>query len=210
MSDARTAHPSLTARDHLHAIANLWPELLDQLGKQGQRVEGGGARPKPGAKIPIDAHVSDVKAEVESWLGFLCRVLNDEVTKWRPPADTSTPSLLRHIADWHIGHFTEHSDEMLALAITDDCENYAHLVRRTARPSGARKIDLNVTCTEHTTDDQGQRVECAGKYHTMLIPDRPMQDMVCDECGHRLDPLAWQRGLRRGDISRDVGNSAIA
>lgn len=210
MSDAREEHPSIVAARHLRTIAELWPELLDQLGKQGQRIDHGGKRPKPGAKIPIDAHVSDVKAEVEDWVRFLCRILADEVKRWNPPADTSTPSLVRHIADWHIGHFTEHQDEMLALAIRDDCENYAHLVRRTARPSGARKIDLNVACTEHTTDDMGRRAECTGRYHTMLIPDRPIQDMECDQCGHRMTPWEWQRGLRRGALDPGVADQIKA
>ena len=209
MSDAREEHPSIVAARHLRTIADLWPELLAQLGKQGQPVDHGGARPKPGAKIPIDAHVSDVKAEVEEWVSFLCRILNDELKAWRPPTDTSTPSLVRHIAAWHIGHFTEHPDPMLAMAIQDDCADHAHLVRRTARPTGARKIDLDVACGEHTTDDTGQRVQCTGKYHTMLIPDRPIQDMVCDECGHRMTPWEWQRGMRGGRLNL-AGATALA
>ncbi|HLS02503.1 MAG TPA: hypothetical protein VK054_11085 [Beutenbergiaceae bacterium] len=202
MTDAREEHPSITAARHLRTIADLWPELLAQLSKQGQRVDHGGARPKPTAQIPIDPHVSDIKAEIESWVRFLCRTLSDELKTWRPPEDTSTPALLRHIADWHIGHFTEHPDEMLAQAIRDDCQDYAHLARKTAYPTGIRKIPLHIACLEHDTNDQGQRTPCPGQYHTLLIPDRELQDMVCDhDPTHRMSPWEWQRGLRRGALN---------
>jgi len=201
VTDARQEPAHLTVARDLRDIADHWPALLTRLAKQGQRTEGGG-KVKPGSALPIDAHVSTVKGEVEDWLMFLTRCLMDE-SNWQPPPDISTPGLLRHIATWRIGHFTDHPDEMLAQAITDDADHYAHLVRKTANPSGVRKIPLHVACLEHATDDQGARVPCPGEYHTMLIPDRDIQDMVCSEDStHRMSPWEWARGLRRGTIAQ--------
>src|SRR5699024_4627317 len=103
---------------------------------------------------------------------------------------------------WRAGHFTEHADEMGALAFTDDCEQMRDLALKTARPSGARRIPLHVPCHEHGTNDQGERIPCPGEYSALLLPWRPdMPDMLCSGDGsHRMTTLESpraQRGSRR-------------
>lgn len=201
MTDARHQHPSIILGDNLRAIANDWPALLARLGGTGG-TDQTGIRTAPSSRPTIDPHVSDIKHEVEDWMRFLARTLIDE-TDWTPPDDRSTPSMLRDIARWRTGHFTEHDDQLLAQAVSDDADRLAGLVHRTAYPAGVRKIPLHVPCLEHDTDDQGQRVPCPGQYHTLLIPHRgDLQDMVCNhDHTHRMSPWEWQRGVRSGRIN---------
>lgn len=188
---------------HLLRIAELWPDLEQRLGKQGAGDHDGSGRPKKAAgetPAPIDHGVADNIAKIQDWTAYLGRVLLDE-TDWKPPYDVSTPSLLRDIAKWRIGHFTHHADEFVTLAFIDDCEDYHDLAFSVARPSGVRRIPLHVACMEHATTDQGERVPCQGEYYALLVPDRPMRDMVCDQDEqHRMSPLQWTRAVKRGTI----------
>lgn len=193
-----TEHISITTARHLRETAEIWPELEDRLGGGG-KAEGEKISTQPGSKPTIDAHVADVMHQIQDWTVFLCRALMDE-TDWKPPAELDTPGLLRDIAKWRIGHFTEHEDEALRQAIIDDAEEYHSLALRTARPSGVRRIPLHVPCQEHGTTDQGERVACEGEYYALLKPwESTIPDMICTEDEeHRMTPLMWQRAQKRG------------
>lgn len=199
MRDPRTEHPSIATARHLRATAELWPELEDKLGGSGSSDDGEKIRTQPGSKPPIDSHVADVMAQIQDWTIFLCRTLMDE-TDWKPPAELDTPGLLRDIARWRVGHFTEHDDESLRQAIIDDAEEYHALALRTARPSGVRRIPLHVPCREYDTTDQGERVACDGEYYALLKPwESTVPDMICNQDDtHRMTPLQWQRAQKRG------------
>ena len=201
MSDARHERPSIATANHMRAIADLWPDLETRLGKQGT-TDGTTGRTRPASKPPIDTHVADVMAKIQDWAAFLGRTLLSE-TEWKPPTDITTPNLLRDIAKWRIGHFTEHEDEMLAQAIIDDAEEMHALALRTARPSGVRRVPLHVRCMEHDTNDQGERIECAGEYYALLLPWRSdVPDMVCSEDEtHRMSPWQWQRAQKKTNRS---------
>jgi len=211
-------HPSVIARNHLLDLATIWPELEAKVarggGSAGEKVTGS----KKEAPIPVDPHVIDTMAEIEAWVVFMVRQLMDEVTvevavpgpvrgtwaePWRPNGIT-TASLLHQIAD-RVGHFTEHQDEMLAIAFQDDAKKHAKEALKVARPSGRRTIPLWVRCLEHDTDDQGDRIPCPGMYVTVLDPDsHGLNDMVCEvDRTHRMTPLEWQRSQRRGLVSID-------
>lgn len=198
-------HQALTVQRHLRAIAETWPALLQQLPSSSAPDQARGKRTKRAASpIPINAHVSDVIAEITEWTVFLARVLMDE-TDWTP-ASTDTPDLLRQIADERVGHFTAHPDEALALGVADDAERLAKLARTTAYPSGRRKIPLNIACIEHGTSDLGERIPCTGSLYTVLVPDESIGDFICDQDpAHRMTPLQWQRSQKRDPIrDRDL------
>lgn len=196
---ARNGHPAVLAANDLHAIADAWPELRARLatGGTGTKDESGIASTSKVAPLPIRANVLDVIAEVDQWATFLARTLIEE-TDWTP-VGTSTPALLRQIAA-RVGHFTEHADEMLALAFADDAERLHALVTRTARPSGRRTIHIGAKCWQHGTSDLGERTPCDGNLTVIADPERAslVPDVVCDrDRDHRIDPTTWQRAWRR-------------
>lgn len=217
MTTAFEEHASITVQRDMLAIVSMWPDLLRMLDRSGSKDESG-VRAKPGSRPPIDLHVSDVIAEVTSWVYFLARTLQDEVVVERDgraqpwsPAVAAMPQMLEEIARWRVGHFTEHEDEMLALAIADDARAFESKVRRVAFPTGARRVDLRVPCLEYETDDLGQRIACEGEYFTILVPDKPLGDMICSmDRAHRMTPMEWQRAARRGlvEMPSDAAGTA--
>lgn len=200
MTDARPQHSTLDTRDHLLAIIRLWPDLEARLAAGGSGDQSG-VRSVPSSRVPIDAHVSDVIAEVTAWANFLARVLVGE-TDWRPPAKITTPALLEEIARKRIGHFAENADEMLALAFGDDAKRLHELVTKTIRPSEVRRIRLPVACIEPG---------CRGKYTTLLLPSQMMQDLVCDKTKtHTIEQIEWQRAYRRADSDATMARDRLA
>lgn len=200
------------AVEQLETIADAWT-VLEKLVAAGS-TPGSGAG-KPASRVPIDAHVADVRQEIALWVRFLARVLMEEVTverwpgvpwalhhrvaePWTPPT-LDTGLLARHIAKERIGHFLAHEDQHLRIEFLDDVERLAGLARRTAWPSGARWLRTGVECTEHRTSDMGARVACTGEYRVHMLPGQEaMPDMVCSEDqSHRITPLEWQRAMRR-------------
>lgn len=195
MSEQNSA---LDARDHLLAIADTWPDLLDRLGREGraggEKVKG--TRP---VGLVINEKVSDAMAELTAWVGFLAHVLIDE-TDWTPPPGGGVPTTLANIARERIGHFTAHPDEMLRLSFFEDAQTMRRLAERAAYPSGRRWIPLHIACLEHGTSDQGERIVCPGEYRVLLDPEKPglIPDMVCEvDPSHRISPLDWQRAARK-------------
>lgn len=212
-----TEHASITVQRDMLAIVEMWPALLDRLTPGGSKDESG-VRGKPASRPAANLAVSDTIAEITSWTYFLARTLHDEVTVERDghaqpwtPATQQMPAMLDEIARWRIGHFTEHDDEMLALAVADDATDYRRKVRNVIAPTGARRIDLRVPCLEHGTDDLGRRVPCPGSYYTLLAPDRPLGDMVCTEDReHHMTPAEWQAARRRGRFNPDAVHNLLA
>lgn len=202
-------HPSIVARNRLLEIADTWPALTARL-RPGSSADRSGVHVAPSSRPPIDVHVSDVVAEVTEWAHFLAHVLMDE-TDWRPD-DTSMPALARGLAE-RVGHFTEHPDEQLALAFTDDAKRLAHLVRSTALPTGRRTVRVGLRCEMHDTSPLGERVACTGWYTLVLDPDKPgyIPDLVCTQDGqHRITPDEWQRAYRRTAMRPEAAAALIA
>ncbi len=204
--DQGEQHSALTTQQHMRDIASMWPELVARLGGSSGG-DNAGVHTVPGSKMPIDAHMSDVMAEVSEWAAFLAHVLIDE-TDWTPRS-TDTAVLLYDISEWRIGHFTEHPDEHLRIAIEDDAKRLAKLVRNTVRPSGRRKIRLGTRCLDYGTSDLGERIVCTGEYETILDPAETIGDLVCSkDPQHRMTPLEWQRAQRH-DPARDRDMDAL-
>lgn len=225
MNDARAEDPSITLRRHMLRIATNWPALETLLGQHGNS-DRSGVRRGPTSRPPIDAHVSDVIAEVTEWVVFLAHVLRDEVTVERnatvipyalsivaepwSPTGVTTPELLVEIATWRTGHFTQHDDAMLAMSVLDDAKRLDKRVHHLVAPDGRRTIPLHIPCQEHGTSDMGERTVCPGEYKTLLIPGGTMQDMVCDDDpAHRLSPVEWQRSQRRGAFDPEAMRAMI-
>ena len=206
MTDTPREHDSLTVQRHMREITDLWPELHAALAGRSSG-DNAGVHTVPGSRMPINAHVSDVIAEIDAWVTFLARVLIDE-TNWLPASDR-TRDILDDIATNRVGHFTEAEDEGLRECVADDAARLAKLARNTARPTGRRKIRLGTPCLEHATTDLGERVPCTGEYTTILDPSETISDLVCSkDASHRMTPLEWQRAQRH-DPARDRDMDAL-
>lgn len=116
---------ALAARDDLLAIVAAWPALQARLEPSGSST-GGGIRPAPGSRPPIDLHVSDLMHEIETEARALGQILLEETDDWQP--DTSEmPGLLRSVA-LRFGHFTHGDDEKTAYDFLDTAHEFRRKV----------------------------------------------------------------------------------
>lgn len=183
------------ARDKLRSIADSWGDLTDALSRFDSPGEEGGQRHgQVRTGLVINERVSQTISDVTAELWFYARVLVEERGA-TPPRNATGGDLARWISSWHMAHLTAHEDGGIALAFVDDCHRLARLVRNAAYPSGAKRVETGVRCTEHGTSDMGERVECGGSLYAVSVPGaRSMPDLVCsrDET-HRIDPATWSR-----------------
>lgn len=205
-------HPSVRAAKDLRNIARTWPHLETALARGGTPGQGG--RPTKSATQPliINAHVSDVMAEIRGWLTFWLHALLDESDDYQLPADTGTPARLESLA-LRVGHWTEHPDELLRVTFVQECADNARKAHNTAHPNGSRRIPTRVKCFDHGTDQHGQRVPCDGEYMVLLNPDAHglIPDMVCNQDkAHRITPVEWQRLERRGPADPVAARAMLA
>lgn len=180
-------HHAITAAANLRTIATLYPDLVTALGTKEQPDDVGklSAR-KPGSTIPINVKASEVKHEIDTWAFHLAQTLVDNIG-WKLPNPATTPRILKDIADFRIGHFTENTNGEEFL---DAAHHYAHLIDRTIQPLGIKRIRLGVPC---------HAPECDGQYEALLLPwKQTTPDMTCNvDEEHRLTPYEWNRYQRR-------------
>ena len=184
-------HPSVRAAKDLRAIARTWPHLEAALARTGTPGQSGG-KPTKSASQPlvINAHVSDVMAEIASWAHFLARTLLNETIDYLPPQQPGTPALLESIA-LRVGHFL--GDHDLANTFPDDCHDNARKAHQTAHPNGSRRLRINEPCRAVMPDD----TPCPGTYTALSNPDGNglLPDLVCtiNRKEHRIPPSVWRR-----------------
>lgn len=184
------------ARAKLLEVANTWPMLVDALAHpDGARDESG--KQKHGmvsVGLVLNERVSDVMRGVGNGITFYTRVVMFERDA-TPPEDQSTPNLARWLATWHVDYFLTHEDEGIAAALVDDAHGYARMVRTTAFPSGAKRLETGVLCVEHATSEAGERTPCSGMLYVVTRPGvGVLPDLVCsDDDTHRVDPATWCR-----------------
>lgn len=180
----------------LNRIADAWRDLTDRLAQadgnpMSEKVSSGGQD----FGLVINEHVSDVIHEVSAWAWFTTRIVVDE-RGTGSPAEPEIPALLRWLSLWHVDWLSSHKDADLAAAFAIEARELVKTVRRTAYPSGARRIDLPVACAEQVCEpDDGPCVPCTGRMYVMVVPDaRYYPDLVCSEdAAHRMTPAMWTR-----------------
>lgn len=114
---------ALNARDDLLAIVAAWPALQARLEPSGAS-NGGGPRPAPGSRPPINIDVSDLIHEITGAATFYGQILIEETDDWQP--DTSEMPGLLHSVALRFGHFTHGDDEKTGYDFTGT----AHELRR--------------------------------------------------------------------------------
>jgi hypothetical protein len=182
-----------TFAEDLNRIADAWADLSRRLGQAdgnplSEKVDG-----SQDFGLVINEHVSDVIHEVTAWVWFTTRVVVDE-RGTGSPSERAVPALLRWLSQWHVDWLSAHKDADLAGAFAIEAHELVKTVRRTAYPSGARRIDLPVQCSEKVCEpDDGPCVPCAGRMYVMVVPD-----LVCSlDSTHRMTPAAWTRSSWR-------------
>jgi len=176
-------HPAVLTARHLRATADTWPALLTALRPTG--TTGVGTRTPPTSRPPLNLTVSDTIADITSWARFWARALADE-TQWTPPSGwlEDTPALLRALAQ-RTGHWTNHPDQVLAVAFVQECADTRRLAEEAAHPSGYRRIPVNRAC-----DHEG----CTGALYAPLSDSQWLPALRCTENpSHRVEPDQWSR-----------------
>lgn len=180
--------------EHLRDIAGWWPALTDRLGRDSADAMAEKVKGTRAVGLVLNETVSDGMAEIQSWVLFVARLVIDE-RDVRAPTVLSVPSIAAWLADWHAVWLASHHDPDLASAIAHEAKSNADRCARLAAPTGARKLELPLRCTEHTTTDLGERVPCAGTMHAWVSTGASMlPDLVCGlDDTHRVDPATWTR-----------------
>ena len=178
-------HPSVITARHLRATADAWPDLLEALDPSNSTPLTGRVTGTSGRPLPINAHVSDVIAEISGWVFFWVRALLDETTDWEPPAEADAPTLLRALAE-RTGHWTEHPDQALAEAFIEECAQMRRKAEDTAHPRGFRKIPVQRPCPVEG---------CAGELYAPLSPEAEyLPSLRCSvDRHHTVEPYEWSR-----------------
>jgi hypothetical protein len=185
------------ARDRLHYIAASWADLESSL------MQGGGAHGEPvggskefGLVLNEQAAAARTKATTDLWsyARMVFDWADEQDRSIASPRDQTPPGLARWIADWHLAVFTTHAGRYTAVAFMDDVWAIRSAVQKAAYPSGARKVETGLRCTEHATSVEGERIPCEGEMVAWVSPDaKVMPDLVCtSDTQHRIDPMTWQ------------------
>lgn len=176
---------ALNLRDDLLETAERY-ETVAALDTTTPTSEPAGGRTPPGSRVPPgmqavldEDELTTTLAAVDDWARFLVQVLLDETDM--PTAPHHTPARLRRAAE-HAAHFTDHDDEMLALAVRDDARHHLRALRRLSK-RGTRRVRTGMTC---------QRYGCDGPLVSPLGgPDRTSDALVCEVCAHEVPFSVW-------------------
>lgn len=170
---------ALNARDDLRELADRY-ETVAAL-EPTPDPHRGGLRAVPGPRVPpgleplLDAdELSCAITAVSEWAEFLTHVLVDEADATDPGSVTAR---LRAAAD-HAGHFTDHPDEFLAIAVRDDLRHHLKVMRRLAA-RGTSYVRTGMSCQDPT---------CPGHYVCPLGSDDALE---CSRCRHRVPYVVW-------------------
>ena len=202
----RHIDPTIKLQTNHVRIAGAWIDLEARLASRGngqnEKVSG-----TTNPSLIINMHVSGVIAEVLNDTWFAVRVIIAETNSTPPTPTTSLPVTLTWIATWRASWLANHRD--LGEAILTDWARNERRVANAAYADPVRLIPVGVKCPEHTADEFGQRVRCAGQLAAPLDPDKygQMPDLVCSHDPlHVISPIDWQRAYRKahGDTTRLV------
>lgn len=177
---------------HLEDIAEVWPDLLDRLAREGSSAMGEKVKGSKSPGLVLNERVSDTMREAAGWLLFVTRLVVDERSV-HPPQDRSPASLASWLGKWQASWLASHHDEQLVAALAEEADQHAHACRRAAYPSGTRSFAVG-PCTEHYTGDDGSRLPCTGTM-TAVIRDGDSllpSELRCDGPEpHHIPPSEW-------------------
>ena len=186
--------------DDLQTIAKLWDQTADMLVRHGSGSER--RAPGPSGGIDLVDYVLRKRAEVKTTCTFWIHVLLEDERIGQAPSIDDVPRLARMVAT-HLDHLT-HAPMMEGhqVSIREDARSMARSLRKALGFDPARRVDTGIRCTEHDTDDAGQRVPCMGTY-TYTVHERMdgFPDLVCTEDDtHRITPEGFRRVARRPEL----------
>jgi hypothetical protein len=206
------------AARQLNDIADAWDDLEERLtssevigGEQGKTKNAGkGAtglivnEQAVNARRAATAHVWSFARIVFDWADSLDRSIAG-------PRHQTTPEVARWIAKWHVNVFAVHAGRTTALAFIEDTGDVRRAVRSAAYPSGARKVETELPCTEHGTSELGERIPCDGMMVAWVSPDaKCLPDLVCTaDKTHTIDPTTWQTNGWKRAHARPMSREAM-
>lgn len=124
--------------------------------------------------------------------------------------EASEPAFLAGFVATNLRTITHGQDEWLAVGIAVDARTIAGNARANVAPSGRRTYKPGIPCTEHSTDEHGQRIPCQGEYQAKVTDGMGyVPDLVCSvDAGHVMTPGGFRtlgRVMDKGGAERLLG-----
>ena len=183
------------ARDNLHAVADAWPDLQEQLVALRAIVAAGRVTgSSDGTGLILNEPASAAILAATERAHFYTRLVLTE--RGHVPAEATPVGLLRHLARNQVPWLAAHPDQGIAEAFALDAAALARQARAAAYPAGWRTIPLPLDChVQLEAEPDAPTIPCPGKMTARIRPDlAQVPDLVCDrDPAHRVPPDVWQR-----------------
>jgi hypothetical protein len=194
------------AWDDLQVVARVWPDTEVQLMGAVKGGDGSGVRAVKDPGLSLNPRVVEARQDITNTLLFWAHLLLDERRTLTAPKGEA--DALARFVGANLAHLTHHHDQGIAVSIAEDARRLAKLARRTAYPSGARLFKPGVPCTEHTTNDLGERIPCPGEYQAWVIEGNGLPELACTEDQtHTLSPTGFK--INPSQINHAAGANLV-
>lgn len=202
----RQAEDADRLRKHLRTVADLWPDLLDEMTDPTSPTISGRVTGHTDHDIRGDWDAARTVKEVTHDAWYLASIIDRETRADPLPNPLhNLPAALHWIATWRADWITGHHDEWLRAQLLRDWSHNVAVVRRHATPSRVRMLPLDVPCPETIElDTLGQYGPCPGHLRAPLAPDHDdFGDLVCDDDpAHKVAAEEWLRAAHRVHYDR--------
>lgn len=175
-------------------VATQWHQTTNALtanssGDSAGRITGGDVN-----QLTINEHAASDRKKILTDTRYWTHVLIEEGRITKAPAPEDVPKMASLIAT-HIAHLTRLPNRLQAAGIIQDALDCGRLMRWLTNPQHTRRFRPGIPCVEHTTNDQGKRIECPGEYTAKLGEQMTgLPDLTCThDATHVLTPAGFRR-----------------
>ena len=180
-------------------VATQWHQTINALtansgGDSAGRITGGDVN-----QLNINEHAASDRKKIRTDTRYWTHILHDEGRITRVPEPDDVPRMASLIAT-HIAHLTRlrttsETGAPHAVGVIQDALDCGRLMRWLTNPQHTRRFRPGIPCVEHTTNDQGHRIECAGEYTARLGEQMTgLPDLTCThDATHVLTPAGFRK-----------------
>lgn len=168
----------LAIADQLARLARDLRTLETRIGGFHRRSREGVRTGAPGSTVPALSGIS-VTQRADAFAYFHARCLIEESSAPFRPRGMGTPAILEALRD-HVGFWTEHADQRLALDFADELAEVTAVVRDELEPRALAWVEVGGECSVDG---------CGGRYRVQVDRDSDLRDdwHPRAECWRRTD-----------------------